>query len=192
MSGRAPRTAGSDHVSALIFAAAIPGDGTLCQAMGALSADAARVQMVIGTYGRPVPPLVIRFEAENAELVARGLLTGAREGPVTIPLTHISAARPSTRACIHVNGNTKVVIGGEGVPVSAGAELVNGRQRPGRISLLYFRSGNESWWQLLPTLSTRFGLAKTPIFGDWTLPFVALMLLGVWMGTVRLLLRELS
>ena len=38
----------------------------------------------------------------------------------------------------------------------------------------------------------RFGLGKASFFGDWTLPAVALLLLGVWVGTVRLLLRELA
>jgi hypothetical protein len=76
--------------------------------------------------------------------------------------------------------------------VSPIAEVVDGSQQPGRISLLYLRAGSESWWQLLPTLSRRFGLGKASFFGAWTLPLAALLLLGVWVSAVRLLLRELT
>src|SRR5262249_10568913 len=60
-SGRAPRTAGSDHTSPAVFSAAVPGGGVLCQPASYLPADAARVQMLIGTYGRPVPDLRLSF-----------------------------------------------------------------------------------------------------------------------------------
>jgi hypothetical protein len=192
MSGRAPRTAGSDHVGEPIFAATVPGGATVCQAVSPLPGDAARAQLLIGTYGHPVPALSMRFLAASGEVVATGLLpAGAHEGAVTIPLTHVRAGAASTNMCLHVGGKASTVIGGEGIPISASAEQVNGKQQPGRIGLLYFRSGEESWWQLLPTLSTRFGLGKAPFFGGWTLPFAALLLLGVWAMTMRLLWREL-
>jgi hypothetical protein len=41
-------------------------------------------------------------------------------------------------------------------------------------------------------LTRRFGLGKASFFGDWTLPVAALLLLGVWVATVRLLARELT
>jgi hypothetical protein len=192
MSGRAPRTAGSDHVSTPIFAASVPGGGAVCQPVSPLPQDAARAQLLIGTYGRPVPELSIRFLTAGGEAVATGILpAGAHEGTVTIPLTHTRTAAPSTSVCLRVGGASTSVIGGEGIPLSASSELIDGRQRPGRIGLLYFRRGEESWWQLLPTLGTRFGLGKAPFFGGWTLPLVALMLLGVWAATVGLLSREL-
>ena len=91
-----------------------------------------------------------------------------------------------------VGGSSPVVIGGEAGPVDPSAELIDGRQQPGRISLSYLRRGSESWWQLLPTLSHRFGLGKASLVGDWTLPVAALLLLGVWAAAVRLLIRELT
>jgi hypothetical protein len=83
-----------------------------------------------------------------------------------------------------------VVLGGENGP--GGTEVVNGQRQPGDISLLYTRQGSESWWQLLPTLVTRFGVGKASFFGDWTLPVIAFLLLAVWAAVVRLLLRELT
>jgi hypothetical protein len=78
-----------------------------------------------------------------------------------------------------------------GVLGAPGTESVNGRRVAGAISLVYLRHGSESWWELLPTLTTRFGLGKASVFGDWTLPVLALLLLGVWVVTLRLLVREL-
>jgi hypothetical protein len=88
-----------------------------------------------------------------------------------------------------VGGSSNVAIGGQAGP--GGTERVDGKPEPGNISLLYFRPGSESWWQLLPTLVTRFGLGKASFFGGWTLPVLALLLLALWVGTVRLLIREL-
>ncbi len=41
-------------------------------------------------------------------------------------------------------------------------------------------------------LDERFGLGKASLFGDWTLPAMALALLGVWIAAVRLLAKELT
>jgi hypothetical protein len=193
MSGRAPRTAGSNHISPAVFSAAVPGGGLVCQPLNVLPDDAARVQLLIGTYGQPVPELRILFLGPgNAEVADGQLSAGGREGLVTIPLVHRRHPPAAQRACLRVGGSSRVVIGGEAGPVDPSAELVNGRQQPGRISLAYLRSGSESWWQLLPTLSQRFGRGKAAVFGDWTLPVAALLLLGVWAVAARLLIRELT
>ena len=77
-------------------------------------------------------------------------------------------------------------------PAGAVAELVDGKPQPGRIDVVYLRPGRESWWQLLGTLDQRFGLGKTSFFGDWTLPVMALLLLGAWVAATRLLAKEIT
>ncbi len=57
---------------------------------------------------------------------------------------------------------------------------------------MYLRPGRESWWQLLGTLDQRFGLGKASFFGDWTLPVMALLLLGIWIAAARLLAKEIT
>jgi hypothetical protein len=94
--------------------------------------------------------------------------------------------------CLRVSGALPVVLGGEGGSITSNSELVNGHRQPGRISLIYLRPGDESWWQLLPTLARRFGLGKASFFGEWTLPLLAVLLLCVWVATARLLTRELT
>ena len=194
MSGRAPRTAGSNHTSPIAFVGTVPRGGTLCQPAADLPDNAARVQMLIGSYGRPLPVLRVDFfDAANNQVASGQLSPGGREGLITIPLRRtgrVGAAASS--ACLHVGGSHQVALGGEAVPANPSSEVINGSPQPGRVSLLYVRQGTESWWSLLPELTRRFGLGKASLFGTWTLPAVALLLLGVWAAAVRLLVRELT
>lgn len=193
MSGRAARTAGGNRVTPAIFAVAVPAGGVLCQPVLGVPSDAASVRMVIGTYGFPVPALSMRFiNSAGAEVAFGGLPVGARQGPVTIPLAHVPRASGATRACLRIGTSAHIVVGGEGVPPNPGTATVNGAQQAGQVTLVYTRAGRESWWELLGTLARRFGLGKAPFFGTWTLPVIALLLLGVWIATVRLLVRELT
>jgi len=192
MSGRSARTAGSDHAPTPVSSALLPGGGVLCQATPFLPDDANRVQVFIGTYGRLVPDLAIRFtDAAGAEVAAGHLPAGAREGLVTIPLDRVRGAAARS-VCLRVGGSSNVVLGGESRSVSRDSELVDGIPQLGRLGLLYLRPGQESWWRLLPVLTRRFGLGKASFFGNWTLPAAALLLLGVWVASARLLARELT
>jgi hypothetical protein len=192
MSGRAPRLAGTDHVSPAIFAATLPHGGTLCQPAMTLPGDAQRIELLVGSYGAPVPALAVRFLGVGGNTIATGSLrAGAREGNVAVPLAYPHGPSANGTLCLHVSGTAKMVLGGESFTGSV-SELVDGKPQPGRIDVLYLRPGRESWWQLLGALDRRFGLGKASLFGDWTLPAMALALLGVWIAAVRLLARELT
>jgi hypothetical protein len=192
MSGRAPRLAGTDHISPAIFSATLPHGGTLCQPTMTLPSDAQRVEVLIGTYGAPVPALSVSFIGAGGTTAATGrLAAGAPQGYVRIPLGYPHGPTTAGTLCMRVGGTRKVVLGGE---PSGGAvsELIDGRPQPGRIDVVYLRPGRESWWQVLGALDQRIGLGKASFFGDWTLPAIALALLGVWIAAVRLLAKELT
>src|SRR5438552_2888732 len=192
MSKRATRGAGSDHASPVVFAATVRGHGTLCQPAAELPGDAAAAQILVGTFGRPLPALRLTFlDATNIEVASGGVSAGGHEGIVSVPVTHTGKTGASTTACVRVGGSHPVALGGETGPVDPTSAVIDGRQQPARVSLHYFRLGKESWWSLLPDLSRRFGLGKAPFFGAWTLPAMALLLLGVWVAAIRLLVREL-
>jgi hypothetical protein len=192
MSGSAPRTAGSNHIGTPVLAATVPPRGELCEPVLPPPSDVARVQLLIGTFGHPVPALDLRYLDASGATVAHGhLAAGGIEGLVTLPLQQSRGVGGATRACLRVQGPSKIALGGEGGPASAASEKVDGVPEGGLVSLIYLRSGSESWWQLLPTLARRFGLGKAPFFGEWTLPVLVLALAGVWFGATRLLLREL-
>jgi hypothetical protein len=130
--------------------------------------------VLIGTYYRPLPPVEIRFTDASGVLVAQGAVSGGHQGYVQLPIRRLSRS-PAAAACVHVGGTLPVAIGGAGH----------------RITIYYLRRGQETWWDLLPTIDLRFGLGKASFFGRWTLPFVALLVLALWAGTIRLLSREL-
>jgi hypothetical protein len=194
MSGSAPRTAGSDHSGNQMFSAILPRRGLLCQPAPRLPADAARVQLRLGTYdGSLLTGAELRFaDARGGTVAVARVPPGSRQGAVTIPLTRTFAAPAATSVCLRAEGSARLLVGGEVGQIAGYSEQVNGRRRPGRISLLYLRAGNESWWQLLPVLSHRFALGKASFLAAWTLPVLALIVACVWCATYRLLVRELE
>jgi hypothetical protein len=123
--------------------------------------------------------------------VALGGVQGGHQGYVVLPLRRSPGASPAATACLHVGGAFRVAIGGTGVARGSPRERVDGKPQPGLITILYLRRGQESWWQLLPVLDLRFGLGKAAFFGRWALPAVALLVLLLWIGTIRFLAREI-
>jgi hypothetical protein len=194
MSGRAPRLAGTDRIFPAGFVATLANGQEMCQPSTSLPGDAARVQVVVGTYGPPVPEMSVRFLGPNGSVRAAGrLAAGAAQGVVTIPLSYPHGGEVANGTlCIRVLGGKTTVLGGSVIPVGPVSAQVEGKAQAGRITTIFLRPGRESWWQLLPTLSRRFGLGKATFFGDWTFPAMALLLLAVWIGAVRLLKRELT
>jgi hypothetical protein len=192
MSGSSRRTAGSNHINPTVFSATVPPGGVVCQP-AFLPGDAASVQILIGTFGHAVPPLQLQFVDSAGQAVASGTAPpGARQGTLTIPLRRVQGAPAAKSACLHFGGTSPVAVGGEAGPIHFGSELVDGRPQPGVISLFYLRRGSESWWQLLPALTRRFGLGKASFLGTWTLPVIAALLFALWVATTRLLVRELT
>ncbi|HEY5198071.1 MAG TPA: hypothetical protein VIJ51_13705 [Solirubrobacteraceae bacterium] len=189
LSHRAPRDAGSDHIVPAMFSATLPKGGELCQANPYLPPEAATAQILVGTYGRPVPALGLRFLDPTGAVVSSGRLpAGAPEGTVSIPISRATDPGRAAKLCLTVAGHSKVVVGGLGIPLDPTAEFVNGTQQNGRISVVYYRAGEESWWSLLGVLDQRFGLGKAGFFGDWTLPACFVLLLACWALVVRLLI----
>jgi hypothetical protein len=193
MSERGPRLAGSDRVAPAAFAVSVLGGATICQPISGLPGDAAQAALTIGTYGLPAPRLSLRFLAASGVVTASGsVAAGGPQGVVSLPISHVDASAPASSACLSVGPTQgRVAIAGYAAPAGPRTAQLNRTPQPAVLSLLYYRAGRESWWSLLPTLAHRFGLGKAPLYGDWTLPLCTLMLLGVWIGAVRLMLREL-
>jgi hypothetical protein len=193
LSGSAARSAGSDHYAPLMFTTPLTAGGSVCQPLDGVPGDAARAEVTVGTYGRPLPPLTLRFLTATGHARAEGTPPpGSHEGVVTFPLRHHPGALEAREACLHVGAaKGPIIVAGEGVPESGSSVRVNGHVHAGRISILYLRGGSENWWQLLPTLAQRFGLGKAAFLGTWLLPLCAAALAGIWVAALRLLSREL-
>jgi hypothetical protein len=191
MSGSARRLTGTNHIDPLGFVATVPANGTVCQPIALLPSGTASVRVLIGTYGRPVPTISSQFTGPDGKLLASGSLpTGTTQGYVDVPLRYAGRQSVPGTICLRFEGNHKLAIGGEALAASPTSASVNGRPQPAGVALYYLRRHPESWWQSLPTVVERFGFGKAAFFGDWTLPTAALLLLGTWIATIRLLLKE--
>lgn len=193
MSGRAIRMAGTNHINVPAFVAAVPSNGTLCQPEVVLPKDVHSVEMLIGTYGHPMPSVVTSLVADGRQMRTGWLPAGAPEGYVTLPLRNPEGHEASGMLCLKLGKAAHtVVFGGDEFAADESAVRIDGHPVAGRVGLVYKRARPESWWQMLPTLSERFGVGKASFFDDWTLPVMALLLAGVLIATVRLLARELT
>lgn len=187
----ARRLTGSDRIKPDVYSAVVPGGGTACQPLGPLPPGTGAAQMLIGTYYRPLPHLRLRFLDPHGVVVAQGALAGGSQGYVTFPLRVRGALRSVARACLHVGGVHRVALAGIVAPIAPAAEVIDGRTAPADFTMFYLRGRPQTWWQLLPTLDRRFAYGKSPFFGRWTLPAVALLVAVLWIGSARLVIREL-
>jgi hypothetical protein len=193
LSGRARRISDTDHLNPVGFVATLGSGQELCQPAMLLPADVKAMEVLVGTYGSPVPAMTMRFLVGGKQIAGGRIPAGAAQGDVLLPVSYPHGSNVAGTLCVRVaHSPTKTVLGGDVFTPGPVSEQIDGKPQEGRIAVTFLRGPHESWWHLLPTLSRRFGLGKTPLFGDWTLPVAALLLLGVWVGAVRLLVRELT
>ena len=172
-----PRQAGSNYVPEVAEVVKHSGSWRRCQDDETVPKDAAKLRLLIGTYGRPVPDLRVVVRRPGRGQVTTGSFpAGADEGHVEIPVRPVDATQAGVRVCVSVSGPGRTVLYG------AGAGL----------RFEWLRAGSESWFSLLPTIAHRFSLGKANPFGPWLLAVLALALLVAWVATVRLVLRELA
>jgi hypothetical protein len=192
MSGSAPRLTGSDAVRTEVFSIVAPGGSTVCQTIAPLPSDTGTARILIGTYYRTLPPLVLRFLNPSGNAVALGNVHGGRQGNVSFPLRQLGSLSTVSEACLHIGGRFQVALAGTPLPPDQVGATVDGKPVPGQLSIYYLRHGSASWWQFLPVVNARFALGKASFFDSWTLPFVAVVALLVWIAAIALLWRELG
>lgn len=172
----APRAAGSNHVAQNEEVATLRGRAEHCEDAQLIPKDTGALRLLVGTDGRPAPAMRVTARTAAGTLVtAGGRPAGGPEGNVDIPVRTTAAASPGTRVCVAVAGSGRTVLYGSA----------------GMLHLEWLRPGSESWLGLLPTVTHRFGLAKSPALGAFLLPLAALLVVAAWWAAVRLVVREL-
>jgi hypothetical protein len=172
-----PRQAGSNHVPEAEEVVKRRGVWRHCQGGEIVPKDAAKLRLLVGTYGRPTPRLRVRALAPGGGVATAGSLPAGRaEGHVDIPVRPVGQSQGDVRVCVSVSGPGRTVLYGSA----------------GRLRLDWFRAGSESWFGLLPTIAHRFGLARANPVGPLLLPLAGLILLAAWVATAMLALRELG
>jgi hypothetical protein len=195
LSRSAPRLAGTDYADPDVFAANVPagavhGRRLLCQAGTFLPGDAGSALFLVGSYGKPLPAVRLSFSDAGRVVAAGSLPAATHEGPMLIRMSNSGGDHVASTMCLSFGAGGPLVLGGVGG--GAGAATVDGQPQGGRVSVIYYRRGSESWWQLLGAVDRRFGIGRASFFGAWTLPVLALVLLSLWVFTVRFLGRMLK
>jgi hypothetical protein len=171
-----PRSAGANQVAELEEVVNLDGARRHCQDGEIVPGDAASVRLLLGTHAGPSPELRLTVR-EGGQLVTSGRRpAGGPKGRVEIPVRPVGETTGPVTLCI--------VAGGGGSTVLYGLA--------GRVRLEWMRAGSESWFELLPVVAHRFGLAKANPLGSLLLPFAALILVAAWFAAARLLLREMA
>lgn len=149
------------------FVAQVPAGKRLCQAEELVPGDTHALQLTIGTYQRPGPPVVIDVTRGGRLLAGGGRAAGWTQGDhVRLPLVRSVPTTAGPEVCLTNSGPATLALGGSAsVPPPA---RVDGIPQRGRVRIEYVRSGRESWWSLMPTIFHRFGLGKAPGLGSWT------------------------
>ena len=177
MSGSAPRLAGGDTCAGRRGVRGHPvaagGERPVHRRHGAARRRGADGDDDREPTGTPLPRIAVDFTPTGRRGASGVLARGAGEGAeVSVPLAlPARAERPGT-LCLHIGGHHPLVVRW----MRLGRRRDDGRRAGGRqaVVILYYRPGSESWWQLLGALDLRFGLGKSTIFGDWTLPVIVL------------------
>jgi hypothetical protein len=172
-----PRQAGTNHVPEIEEVAKRRGAWEHCQSGEIVPRDAANLRLLVGTYGRPTPELRVAARRRGGEVVTTGRLpAGGSEGHIQIPVRRVDRTQGGTRVCVSVASRGRTVLYGAA----------------GRLRLDWYREGSESWFELLPAVAHRFGLARANPIGSFLLPVAGVILLLGWVATARLIVREVG
>jgi hypothetical protein len=192
--GSSPRRSGSDLTPNGAFVAVLGAGQQTCQGGEPLPADTSALQMTIGTYGAPGPPLrVVVTGADGRVLTSGGLPAGWRQGVVRIPVAHVATATQGTRVCLQdaeaLGGTRTIALAGD-LPDPGYSMTVAGRTvAGGRLRYDYMRPGSESWLALAPTLVHRFTLAKAGFLRSWSWVLALALVLATAALAVRTILK---
>jgi len=171
------RQAGSNYVPEFAEVLTLRGAGEHCQLEQIVPKGAAALRLLIGTYGRPAPPLSVRVAAGGSPLSTGRLPDGRSQGHVVIELEPVDRTTPGATVCIRANAP-------EGRRTVLHGTL-------GQVRFEWLREGRESWYEVLPTIVHRFALGKANPVGGWLLPVAGLLVLLAAGAALRLATREL-
>ena len=170
-----PRQAGTNSIVEAGQVTVLRAGERHCQTGETVPKDGARLRILVGTFGRPVPALRVTARNRDGRLLTEGRRqAGGREGYVVVPLRRVGETTPGVEVCIATSGGRRTVLYG---------------QAPS-VRLEWLRPGEESWYALLPAVAHRFGLGKAAPLGSLWLLVPALLLLAAALAATRLVLRE--
>jgi hypothetical protein len=174
-----PRQAGSNYVHEAGPVVELKGSGSRCEEHQVIPADTGALRLLVGTYHRPMPEVRVSVRSGGGAIASGTLPAGGREGHVRIPVDRVGRLVDDAEVCVAIRAadrRRQTVLYGSG----------------DQLRFEWLRPESESWFELVPTLAHRFGLAKPFLSGAWVLALAGLLLAAAWALALRLVVRELG
>lgn len=186
LSASAPRLAGTNDLRAF-HPVPLPPGATVCQGPELAFGDAGRLRVIAAGTGGSGPPLAVSVRADG-RVVSRGsAAAGYGDGGVAAEIERLDESLIADEVCIRNAGRAGIALRGEPLPAEQVAE-VDATPAEARLRLEWVRPGSESWFELVPAVSHRFGLGKAEWLGSWTLVLAAVLVLLAAAAALRLVL----
>jgi hypothetical protein len=165
---------------------AVVGPGErMCQASEGVPAGSGSLELNVGAYGRPGPPLDVTVGAAT-----RGSRPGGYDdGWVRVPFEGANADRDAARVvpqvCVRNRGDSRLAVAGKPTFPDAAAQVA-GEPSEGRVTLRWRAARASTWWADAATIAQRVTRFKADL-GPWT-PLALLALVAG--GSFALVLRS--
>jgi hypothetical protein len=170
------------------FPAVVPAGARACQAEPAVPGGTGTLQLLVGTYGAPGPPLEVTVTRAGRAITAGRVAAGWREGHVLVPVRPVDGDRLDVRVCVRNGGRGRIALGGK-LSAPGVAARVAGAPAPGQFRIAYETAGPESWWTYARTLPARVASVRDAVPGRATFAVWILLLVAVAGGAVALIAR---
>lgn len=177
LSSSAPRLAGTNDVPAARMVVDVAPDQQWCQSGEQVPRDAAALELLVGTYGRPGPPLRWEVVGADGRTRAEAAVRGGYADGRRLRLELGDAAGDPATVCVTNEGAERLALAGRGAEAHMPPGLamtLDGEAVPGVVHARYLRAGSESWWAVAPLIAERMGRGSAA--GAAT-PWIALALL---------------
>jgi hypothetical protein len=182
----APRQLGSNLVLEREFPVVVPGGAQACQAEASVPGGSGTLVLLVGTYGRPGPPLAVRVTRAGRPVSATRVAPGWTQGRLTIPMPTVRRDTLRAEVCVRNRGARRIALGGRISDPKAAARIA-GRSQAGQFRIEYLTAGPQSWWSFFDRLPDRVASVRAAVPGAATFWIWIALLLAV-AGSVAALL----
>jgi hypothetical protein len=170
-----PVIAGTNSAAPLLPAVVIQPDQTRCQPVARVPGGADHVRVVAFDAGGQHGQLKLSIRGETGPVaVGRGPIG---MGGHVIRLGSPTRALHPAKVCMRYSGRGHVILAGEKKRVAASGRIGR-RPKRGVASLVFLRSGLESWASRRDVIADRYANAQTGPFGEWTLWLAVIAAIG--------------
>jgi hypothetical protein len=187
-SGSERRQLASNLVFENEFPVIVPAGARACQAEPSVPGGTGALRLLIGTYGRPGPPLAVSVTRAGRTVTEGRLRGGWREGHQLVAVRPVRGDQLDARLCLRNRGRVKIALGGR-ISDAAVAARVGGAVQPGQFRVEYDTARPESWWAFAGHLPARVATVRGAFPHGATFAVWILLLVGVAGAVVLVIVR---